>query len=317
MLIALTAIMIAGIFWAREKGRDELCTEVLVEIVNNDSTHFVTPIGIIEELERHHIVVKGKPLWQINVIDIEKKLGESQYIESVECLFENGGRLKIRVEQIVPVMRVFDQDKSYYVNKYGKRMDATSTFHADVPIVKGHFTSRYSPIRLLPMIKYVENDSALKSLVTMYVMNDTNNIFIIPSIHGHVVNMGNCNDFEGKFKKLQLFYTKVMPVKGWMNYDTISVKWDHQVVATKRDKAVDVEPEYNPEDDEQADDVKTMQVGENSKAPVNNMAKENKGTQPPKNQGSGNAGATNAQKAPVTKPPESKPQPPKAVASKP
>ena len=278
LLIALTALMVVGILWAREKGRDEVCTEVTVEIVNDDSTHFVTPIGVIEELERKHIVVKGKPVWQINVEDIEKQLGESQYIEDVECMFENGGRLKIKVSQIVPVMRVFDGDQSYYVNKDGKRMTAVSTFHADVPIVEGHFTPSYSPLRLVPMIKHVEQDSALKALVTMYYMRDSNNIFIVPSIHGHVVNMGNCDGYEGKFKKLQLFYNKVMPVKGWMHYDTISVKWDHQVVATKRDKTVEVEQEYDPEEDEQADNIQTMQVGDNSRAPVNKMVKESKGS---------------------------------------
>lgn len=288
MLIVLTSLMIVGILWARDKGRDEVCTEVEVLVVNEDSTHFVTPAGVIEELERKHIVVKGKPVWQINVEDIEKLLGESQYIEDVKCMFENGGRLKIEVSQIVPVMRVFDGDQSYYVNKDGKRMTAVSTFHADVPIVEGHFTSSYSPLRLLPMIKHVEQDSSLRALVTMYYMRDSNNIFIVPSIKGHVVNMGNCEGYEGKFKKLQLFYNKVMPVKGWMHYDTISVKWDYQVVATKRDKTVEAEPEYDPAEDEQADNILTMSVSDNSRAPVNKMVKSNHGSRQSSNSSGGN-----------------------------
>lgn len=274
LLVLLTALMIVGILWARDKGRDEVCTQVMVEIMNDDSTHFVTPQGVIEELERKHIVVKGKPVWQINVEDIEKKIGESQYIESVQCLFENGGRLKIKVEQIVPVMRIFDKDQSYYVNKDGKRMTAVQTFHADVPIVEGHFGKKYSPLRLLPMINYVERDSALRALVTMYSVHDTNNIYIVPSIHGHVVNIGNADNYEAKFRKLKLFYNKVMPVKGWMHYDTISVKWDHQVVATRRDKIVETVQEYDPADDEQADNPLTMRVSDDSKAPVNKMTHE-------------------------------------------
>lgn len=265
--------MIVGILWARDKSRDEVCNEIMVEVLNDDSTHFVTPAGVIHELERNHIIVKGKPVWQINVEDIEAKLGESQYIESVQCLFENGGRLKIKVEQIVPVMRVFDGNQSYYVNKDGKRMTAVSTFFANVPIIEGHFTKKYSPLRLLPLVKYVENDSALRSLVTMYCVHDTNNIYIVPSIHGHVVNIGNCDDFEGKFEKLKLFYKKVMPVKGWMHYDTISVKWNHQVVATKRDKTVEQVKVYDPNEDEVADNVSTMQVSDNSRAPVNKMTR--------------------------------------------
>ena len=119
LLVVLTTLMIVGILWARDKSRDEVCNEIIVEVLNDDSTHFVTPAGVIEELERHHIIVKGKPVWQINVQDIESKLAQSQYIESVQCLFENGGRMKIKVAQIVPVMRVFDGNQSYYVNKDG------------------------------------------------------------------------------------------------------------------------------------------------------------------------------------------------------
>lgn len=275
LLLALTALLIGGTFWARNKSRDEVCNEIKVEIVNMDGTPFVTREGIISELERKHIIVKGKPVWQINVEKIEQVLAQSQYIEDVECMFVNGGCLKIKVSQIVPVMRVFDGDESYYVNKHGKRMTAVATFNANVPVVQGHFTNKYSPLRLLPMIQYVEQDSALKTLVDMYCVKDTNNIIIVPSVKGHVINMGNCNDYESKFKKLKLFYNKVMPVKGWMYYDTISVKWDYQVVATRRDKAVIIEKVYDPEEDEIADDVSTMRVSDNSKAPVNKMTKEN------------------------------------------
>lgn len=298
------ALLIGGTFWARNKGRDEVCTEVKVEIENSESATFVTPDYVIEELERKHIIVKGKPVWQINVEEIENVLAQSQYIESVDCMFVNGGCLKISVSQIVPIMRVFDGDQSYYVNKQGKRMTAVANCNIDVPVVQGHFTSKFTPMHLLPLVQYVENDSALKALVTMYCIGDTNNIILVPSVKGHVINIGNCKNFESKFKKLKLFYNKVMPVKGWMYYDTISVKWDYQVVATRRDKIVEVKKVYDPEEDEQADDPGTMQVSNNSKAPVNKMTPEKTSSKPLTTPPSEN-------KSDVKKPPEQQSPPPK------
>ena len=212
------ALLIGGTFWARNKGRDETCTEIQVEIENNEGLNFVTPEYVIEELERKHVVVKNVPVWQINVEEIENVLSQSQYIESVECMFVNGGVLKINVSQILPVMRVFDGDQSYYVNKQGKRMTAVANCNIDVPVVQGHFTNKFTPMRLLPLVQYVESDSALKALVTMYCIGDTNNIILVPSVEGHVINIGNCSSFESKFRKLKLFYKKVMPVKGWKYY---------------------------------------------------------------------------------------------------
>jgi hypothetical protein len=107
----------------------------------------------------------------------------------------------------------------------------------------------------------VESDSLLRSLVTMYCVRDTNNIIIVPEISGHVINIGNADGFENKFAKLKLFYRGVLPKKGWNTYDTISVKWNHQIVATRRVKAVEQVFEYDPEDDEQAPDMQTMTVG--------------------------------------------------------
>ena len=315
MLIALLAMLIGGTYWARSKSRDEVCNDLKVEIVNSDGTTFVTQAYVVEELERKHIVVKNKPVWQINVEEIEKVLLQSQFIESAECMFVNGGTLKIRVSQIVPVMRVFDGDKSYYVNKNGKRMDADASCNIDVPVVQGHFTKTFTPMSLLPLVKYVEGDSALKALVTMYCINDTNNIILVPSVKGHVINIGKCSDYESKFRKLKLFYNKVMPVKGWMYYDTISVKWDYQIVATRRDKLVQVVKVYDPQDDELPDDPGTMRVSNDSKAPVNKMTTEKTSSKPLTTP---SPAANSDNKGDVKKPPEqSSPQPDKKKEEKP
>ncbi len=256
-MVALTV----GIVWARNKSRGEVCTSIDVEVINADSTSFVTPQGVLSDLKGQGIELVGKHMGDIDASDIEEALRLSPYLESADIVKCQNGRILIRVSQLVPVFRVFDGESSYYVNRAGKHMAASSYYHSDVPVVQGHFTRKYRPTRLLPLIDYVEKDSLLHSLVTMYVVRDTNNIIIVPSISGHVVNIGNASGFENKFAKLKLFYNEVMPKRGWNTYDTISVKWNHQVVATRRVKAVEQVIEYDPEDDEQAPDIQTMTVG--------------------------------------------------------
>lgn len=266
ILILLATALTTGIVWARNKSRGEVCTGIDVEVVNADSTSFVTPGGVLSDLKGQGVKVVGKRMGDIDASDIEEALRLSPYLENADIVKCQDGRLLIRVSQLVPVFRVFDGESSYYVNRAGKHMAAASYYHSDVPVVQGHFTRKYPPTRLLPLIDYVEKDSLLHSLVTMYIVRDTNNIIIVPQVSGHVVNIGNVADFENKFAKLKLFYTKVMPKKGWNTYDTISVKWNHQVVATRRVKAVEQVIEYDPEDDEQAPDIETMTVGTSADA---------------------------------------------------
>ena len=279
ILTVLAVALTVGILWAREKSRGELCTGVDVEVVNADSTSFVTPQGVLTDLKGQGIKLVGKHMGDINASDIEEALKVSPYLENADIVKCQNGKVLIRVSQLVPVLRVFDGEDSYYMNRAGKRMAATTYYHCDVPVVQGHFTRKYPATRLLPLIDYVENDSLLRSLVTMYQVRDTNNIIIVPEFSGHVVNIGNAHGFENKFAKLKQFYTQVLPKRGWNTYDTISVKWNHQIVATRRVKAVEqILPDHS-EDDEQAPDIETMTVGtaaDAKKAEPDNKQNENK-----------------------------------------
>ena len=274
ILLILAIALTAGILWARDKSQGELCTRVDVEVINADSTSFVTPQGVLNDLKGQGIEVEGKYMGEIDASSIEEALRQSPYLENADCVKCQNGRILIRVSQLLPVLRVFDGDASYYVNRAGKRMGATSYYHCDVPVVQGHFTRKYPATRLLPLIDYVEKDSLLHSLVTMYQVRDTNNIIIVPNFSGHVVNMGNASDFENKFAKLKLFYREVLPQKGWNTYDTISVKWNHQIVATRRVKAVQQLMEYDPADDEQPADIQTMTLGNEPNALQQDKKKE-------------------------------------------
>ena len=261
ILIVLATALVIGILWARDKSRGEECTGIEVQVINADSTSFVTPQGVLNDLKEQGIKLVGKRMGDIDASDIEEALRLSPYLENADIVKCQDGKILIRVSQLVPVFRVFDGESSYYVNRAGKRMTATNFYHSDVPVVQGHFTRKFPPTRLLPLIDYVEKDSLLHSLVTMFIVRDSNNIILVPDISGHVINIGNATGLDNKFAKLKLFYNKVMPKRGWNTFDTISVKWNHQVVATRRTKAVPQVMEFDPDDDEQAPDIETMTIG--------------------------------------------------------
>ena len=236
LLLVLAVSLAMAVAWGHAKAGNQTCTSLSVEIANRDTTSFVTELGVRAELDRLGIHPIGMRYNDIDATRIETVLRRSEYLENVECVKAPNGRLIVRASQLVPVMRVFDGDRSFYVNSGGKRMAATANYHIDVPVVQGHFTDDFPPTRLLPLLQYVESDDLLSNLVTMICVQDPDNIFIVPAIYGHVVNLGPPDNVKAKFEKLKLFYRKVMPYKGWNTYDTLSVKWEHQVVATRRDK---------------------------------------------------------------------------------
>ncbi|MBR5101666.1 MAG: hypothetical protein IK092_00900, partial [Muribaculaceae bacterium] len=250
LLIVLVVLLVFSLKWAKQQAADEVCTGVDICVLNQDIADFVKPEKLEQVLIEKKLFTKGKAMWQINTYKIEQALKESEFLEDANCMKGIDGKIKINVTQLIPCLRVIDGNQSYYINRQGKRMPANVDFTADLPIVVGHFSKDYGPEKLMPLVEYVNADSTLNALVTMYCFNDPNNIFIVPSIHGHVVNLGSINGFENKFKKLALFYKKVMPVRGWLTYDTLSLKWDHQVVASLRNMKAKPQMTGSIEDDE-------------------------------------------------------------------
>ena len=119
ILLVLAIALIAGILWAREKSRGEVCTAVNVEVINSDSTAFVTPEGVLNDLKSQGVKLVGKHLVDIDASAVEESLRHSPYLESADVVKCQDGRVLIRVSQLVPVLRVFDGEESYYVNRMG------------------------------------------------------------------------------------------------------------------------------------------------------------------------------------------------------
>ena len=152
--------LIAGILWARYKSQGEVCESVEVEVINADSTSFVTPEGVLSDLEHQGLKFVGKRMAEIQASDVEEILGNSPYLEFADIVKCQDGRLLIRVSQLLPVLRVFDGENSYYVNRAGKRMDASvyyphrcscgpGTLHQAISAYKAFASHRLCGIRLL------------------------------------------------------------------------------------------------------------------------------------------------------------------------
>ncbi len=236
VLVLLIAYTTAMTVWARHEAARHVCTGIEVEVTGESRMNDIVTKGLQEELRRYPGKIKGAPLNSINTQNIEKYLGKLSNFESVNCMLSSGGILKVKVKPLVPVMRVFVGDNSYYINKDGKHIASSSEFFTDVPVVTGSFSREFPPTAVLPLIRHIEKDPFLRDLTSMVVARDARNLIIVPRVFGHVVNMGDTSDIAEKSRALSLFYRKVMPYKGWQEYDTISVKFRDQIVATRRDK---------------------------------------------------------------------------------
>ncbi|MDE6273226.1 MAG: hypothetical protein K2M31_09515 [Muribaculaceae bacterium] len=254
ILILLLAYVAGITVWARFEADRHIIRGITISMENGKGlSDTITTRGIKASLMKYPQKIVGVPANTVNTLDIERYLMKINNFEDVKCYVSSAGELKVTICPMIPEMRVFDGNQSYYVNKAGKRINSNAEFYADVPIVSGHFTKNFRPESILPVIRFVNSDEKLKEIVGMFEARGPRDIILIPRIAGHVINFGDTTRLKEKRAALLTAYHKIIPYKGWEEYDTISVKFRGQIVATRRNKAprfpIEVyEEEIDPEE---------------------------------------------------------------------
>lgn len=262
-LLLIAYIVVATAMTMRDSA-SERCRGIRIEVRDNSAAKFVTAAELSRELDSLPAVAAGLPMSEINTQKLRRRLMDIDKIEDVSVVTLTDGTILIKATPIIPVARIFDGDRSYYINRAGKRVVASARYHSDVPVIEGRFEltdTMFTPLSLLPLIDYIENDSVWRSFITMVKVDTPRDIILVPTIREHVINIGAPTDLSAKFSRLRRFYTEVLPVRGWEKYDTVCVKWNGQVVATRRKKEVAPAPMADF-DDEGAVDTGTMLAGE-------------------------------------------------------
>lgn len=238
LTLVLSAYCIMSLTLSNQAAQAALCVNPVITLEDTTTCGFVTETQVRDMLSRGGIKIDSVTWHNINTLDIENMLGEQTNIESAHCYRTSDDRLHIDVRPMVPVMRVFDNKSvGYYVNRSGKRLEAGARYHIDVPVVIGHFDAAHPVTDILPLTDYIASDSTLNTLISAIVIDrKTRDIMLVPIIRGQVINFGDTTMIANKFARLKTMYHDVLPVKGWEFYDTLSVKFAGQVVATRRVK---------------------------------------------------------------------------------
>ncbi len=257
--LLLAAYLVFGVTWSGSEAQKAICRGIEIVVSDTANQRFVTVEDIAYELDDLPSRANGMLLSSINTDEIEHTLQGIDKIERASAVVLSNNRILITVEPMEPVARVFDRNQSYYINKDGKRIIADARYHLDVPVISGHFDSTFTAASLLPLVKYINENETWNSLVSMISVKNSRNIILVPIIRGHVINIGTADDFDSKFARLDKFYKEVMPVKGWDYYDTLSVKWHGQLVATRRAKNLaSPKVDFDIESENELPDVSTM-----------------------------------------------------------
>nr|WP_236065475.1 cell division protein FtsQ/DivIB [Niastella soli] len=173
---------------------------------------------------------------------MENQLKSNVWVKDAELFFDNSRVLQVRVEERVPVARVFTvAGNSFYIDSSGEKLPLSDKFSARLPVVTG-FPSEKDKLTgadsvmmrdIIHVSNYLLHDEFWMAQVSQIDIQPDRTFEMIPVVGNHIIEFGDGTDYEKKFKRLLLFYQQVLSKTGMDVYQKLNVRYARQVIGVK------------------------------------------------------------------------------------
>jgi len=228
-------LLLSGIIFlyafTQHKNKQQTIKEIEVVFTENQAS-FLTIEKVNKLLIQSENGLLNKPKSLINLHQLEEEVCKNSMIENVEVYITPRGQLQAGIIQRVPLVRVQNGAKSYYIDRQGLKMPLSANYSERVPIVTGvvHENEEQEVFELIQVIN--KNTFYKKQIIGIH--RKINGDYLLSTRIGRPkILLGNLENIEDKFKKLAVFYKKEWGSENLQKYKLINLKFDHQVVCSK------------------------------------------------------------------------------------
>lgn len=235
-LLLLSYLVASFVLWNNESEK-QVCQHFYITVRDSVENKLITAQGLYQYLDEHELIPRGRVCGEVSPMAIEQCVEKIDLLTDIECYYEDDGDVYLYVSQRRPVMRVITEyGGNYYLDAEGERIEPSALYVDYVPLVTGYVDEVISVQELKPIVEYIAHHDFWRNQVTQIYISPQHEIMIYPRVGEHIIVLGDANEYERKLNSVLTIYNKVIPDVGWNAYDTISVKYDDQVVCTRRDK---------------------------------------------------------------------------------
>jgi cell division protein FtsQ len=226
------------------KAKEEKkCANIDVELVGENTVALFMDEKEILQIIHEKGIQAGMPIGAVNLNELEKSLQSIKWIKHAEMYLDNQQSLKIKIEQRIPIARIFSATGvSFYIDKEGRRLPLKQLTVLRLPVFTG-FPSDQEKMSspdsvllndVLHFTKVIQNDSFFMAQIAQVNIESNGEFEMVPSLGDHIVLMGTAENVEDKLNRLYSFYKQVWVNSGVNAYQVLDCRFDHQIVALKK-----------------------------------------------------------------------------------
>lgn len=231
----LAGYLIFAAFYFQDKSKDGECVDFEVVVNNNENGQFINPIEISKLITDKGLNPKGKQISEINTNKIEELIKTNQLIKKVEVFVTNNNSIRAVIYERKPILRVINSSgKNYYVDDEGSIMPLSQHSTAYLPIATGAIKEELARGELYKFALFLYDNDFWNAQIEQIEVGANQEITLIPRVGDQRIILGKLTGYEEKLDRLMAFYLKGQNENGWNKYSVLNLKYDKQVVGTKR-----------------------------------------------------------------------------------
>lgn len=224
-----------------------------IDIIIKDSVDY----NFVSERHLRNLIISGqdrilgRPAKEISIADIEKKINILKELKVAEVYLTVNNTLKIYADQRNPVMRVMPAEGGdFFIDEDGVVFRKRNLYNPRLHIVGGNINITAKMLEGLSifdtsvkntilrdiyyLVNYINKNSFWSAQLDQIYVDRQDKIDLIPRVGNHVIHLGTIENFEGKLRNLEAFYSKVLPDVGWNKYSLINLEFKDQIVCKRR-----------------------------------------------------------------------------------
>jgi cell division protein FtsQ len=177
--------------------------------------------------------VKNLSKTVIDLHRLEANVLSHPMVENATVFLTVNGLLKAKIKQRTPIARIISKNNSYYIDKQAKKMPLSIKYSARVLLISGDINEADNE-NIFVLVSKILNDKFLKKQIIGAQKMPNNEFVLNTRIGNQKIELGKIENLDLKFKNLKSFFNKTMSDNTINNYISINLKYNNQVVCTKK-----------------------------------------------------------------------------------
>ena len=236
-----SAAVVASVGLVARKEEDKSFKKIVINIENQYDNYFLHENDVMHLIsEGGTEKILGAEYESLSLKKLEKRIKTHKFVNSTEVFKDFKGNLFVNITQNRPIARIIRQYSAHaYIGSEGQILPVSERFTARVPLLSGPYTDKLVKQDLtkteegkamFELLQFIESDPFWKAQIAQLDIDSRGNIVMYPQVTKQFIEFGKAERIEEKFKKLKIFYTKILPAKGWNSYRKVNVKYQDQII---------------------------------------------------------------------------------------